>query len=62
MVNGSISRERTFTAAKTKKRGILKRILFLVFIIAAIFVIRFTGATSYLEQGALRFWDSALSF
>jgi len=48
MVNSSITRERTLTAGKEKKKGrILKRILFLVFVVAAIFVIRFTGTTYY---------------
>jgi uncharacterized membrane protein YdjX (TVP38/TMEM64 family)/Fe-S oxidoreductase len=54
-INGAITRERTFTAEKEAGRGgLTKRIVFLSFIIAAIFAIRFTGATRYLEQGTLR--------
>lgn len=54
MANGSITRERSLTAEENKKGGILKRILFLVFIAAAVLAIHFTGATNYLEQNALR--------
>ena len=55
MVNSSITRERTITDGKEKKKGrILKRILVLAFTIAAIYAIRFTGATHYLEQDALK--------
>jgi uncharacterized membrane protein YdjX (TVP38/TMEM64 family) len=53
--NGSTIRERTMTIGEEKKKGgLLKRIFFLFLIIAAIFAIRFTGATRYLEQNALR--------
>lgn len=55
MSNGALTRERTFTGGKeNNKGGMLKRILFLVIIIAAIFAIRLTGATQYLEQEKLR--------
>ena len=55
MSNGAVTRERTFTFDKEDKKGnMLKRILFLSFIIAAIFAIRITGATRYLEQDTLR--------
>jgi uncharacterized membrane protein YdjX (TVP38/TMEM64 family)/Fe-S oxidoreductase len=55
MSNGEVTRERTFTFDKDDKKGnMLKRILFLSFIIAAIFAIRITGATRYLEQDTLR--------
>jgi uncharacterized membrane protein YdjX (TVP38/TMEM64 family)/Fe-S oxidoreductase len=54
-VDSSITRERTFTAEKDSKRGgVLKRVLLLVFISAAILTIRFTGAVRYLEQDTLR--------
>ncbi len=54
-VDSSITRERTFTAEKDSKRGgVLKRVLLLVFIIAAILTIHFTGSVRYLEQDALR--------
>ncbi|MFZ3136518.1 MAG: VTT domain-containing protein [Thermodesulfovibrionales bacterium] len=55
MSNGAVTRERTFTGEKeNNKGGMLKRILFLAIIIAAIFAIRITGATRYLEQDTLR--------
>lgn len=51
----AITRERTFTAEKEGgKGGLIKRTVFLLCIIAAIFAIRFTGATRYLEQDTLR--------
>jgi uncharacterized membrane protein YdjX (TVP38/TMEM64 family) len=49
------TRERAFIYGEEKKKGgLLKRILFLAALIAVIILIRFTGATSYLEQDALR--------
>jgi uncharacterized membrane protein YdjX (TVP38/TMEM64 family) len=49
------SRERTFAGAVTsKKRPFLKLLLFLAFIAAAVFVVRTTGASRYLEQQTLR--------
>jgi uncharacterized membrane protein YdjX (TVP38/TMEM64 family)/Fe-S oxidoreductase len=55
MSNGAVTRERTFTFDEEGRKGnMLKRILFLSFIIAAIFAIRLTGATHYLEQDTLR--------
>jgi len=55
LVNASATRERTFTAGEeSKKGGMVKRIIFLAFAIAAIFAIRFTDATRYLEQETLR--------
>ncbi len=53
--NGAVTRERIFTTGnKNNKASIQKRILFLVTIIAAIFVVHITGTTSYLEQDTLR--------
>jgi uncharacterized membrane protein YdjX (TVP38/TMEM64 family)/Fe-S oxidoreductase len=56
-VRASVTRERTFSAGEdTGRKGFLKRSLFLLFIIAAIIAVRFTGITNYLEQDALRQW------
>jgi uncharacterized membrane protein YdjX (TVP38/TMEM64 family) len=52
-VNASITRERTFTLDETSKGGMVKRIIFLLAITAAIFAVRSTEATRYLEQNAL---------
>jgi hypothetical protein len=53
--HGAVTRERTFILAEENKKGsLLQRILILLFIIAAIFVIHFTGVTRYLEQNSLR--------
>ncbi len=53
--NGALTRERTFTPdGEYKKRGMLKRIVFLLLVIAVIVAIRFSGATQYLEQDTLR--------
>ena len=53
--NGARTRERTFTAdGENKKGGMLKRLVFLLLVIAAIAAIRFSGATQYLEQDKLR--------
>ena len=53
--NNAITRERTLAhSEEDKKGGIVKRIFLLLLVIAAIFVIRYTGATHYLEQDALR--------
>jgi len=52
-----ITRERTFTAGeKGKKGGMRKRILLLLFIVAAMVAIRFAGLNQYMEQEALRRW------
>jgi len=54
-LHGTTTRERTFTSGEeSKKGGLLKRIIILLIIITAIFAIRLTGATHYLEQNALR--------
>lgn len=56
-INATLTRERTFIYEKEKnKKGgsFLKRIFFLLFLISAIIVIRFTDATQYLEQETLR--------
>ena len=46
---------RTFIHGEEKGEGrLLKRLLFLAILIAVIVLIRFTGATKYLEQDALR--------
>ncbi|MFA4920020.1 MAG: VTT domain-containing protein [Thermodesulfovibrionales bacterium] len=56
-VHAPVTRERTFSAGEdTGRKGFLKRSLFLLFIIAAILTVRFTGITNYLEQDALRQW------
>ena len=53
--NGARTRERTFTAeGENKKGGMLKRVVFLLLVIAAIAAIRFSGAAQYLEQDKLR--------
>jgi uncharacterized membrane protein YdjX (TVP38/TMEM64 family)/Fe-S oxidoreductase len=53
--NGARTRERTFAAnGENKKGGMLKRVVFLLLVIAAIVAIRFSGATQYLEQDKLR--------
>lgn len=54
-IHGAITRERTLTIGEeSKKGGMIKRIIVLLLVIAAIFAIRSTGATRYLEQNALR--------
>ena len=53
--NSAVTRERTLTIGEEgKKGGMIKRIILLLLIAAAIFAIRYTGATRYLEQNALR--------
>jgi uncharacterized membrane protein YdjX (TVP38/TMEM64 family)/Fe-S oxidoreductase len=53
--NGARTCERTFAPdVENKKGGILKRVVFLLLVIAAIAAIRFSGATQYLEQEKLR--------
>jgi uncharacterized membrane protein YdjX (TVP38/TMEM64 family) len=55
MVDGKITRERTFTFEKENKKGnMLRRVIFLLCIIAAIVAVHITGATRYLEQDTLR--------
>jgi len=52
--NGAQTRERTFAAnGENKKGGMLKRVVFLLLVIAAIAAIRFSDATQYLEQEKL---------
>ena len=54
-IDAAITRERTFVTEKEAgKGGLMKRLIFLFCIIAAIFAIRFTGATHFLRQDALR--------
>lgn len=54
-INAQVTRERTFTAgADTKKSSLLKLIIFILFITGAIFTVKLTGATRYLEQETLR--------
>jgi len=53
-VDASVTRERTFSADEDKKGSLLKRLLVLGLLAAAIFLIRYTGATQYLEQDTLR--------
>jgi len=53
-ISASATRERTFTAEINNKGGLLKRILVLGILVAAIFLVRYTGATQYLEQEKLR--------
>ncbi len=55
MGNGAVTRERTLTIGEEgKKGGMIKRIILLLLVIAAIFAIRYPGATRFLEQNALR--------
>ncbi len=49
-----VTRERTFTAGEQQKSGLAGKLLILGLIIGAIFAIRATGATAYLEQQQLR--------
>jgi uncharacterized membrane protein YdjX (TVP38/TMEM64 family)/Fe-S oxidoreductase len=52
---GATVRERTFAIrGEDKKSALLSRLILLLFIVAAIFTIRFTGATRYLDQETLR--------
>ncbi|MEW6585796.1 MAG: VTT domain-containing protein [Nitrospirota bacterium] len=52
--NGSITRERTFLFEHDKSGGgMIKRLLFLMFILSAILAIRLTGATGYLDQDTI---------
>ncbi len=54
-IDASVTRERTFAAgADSKKSSLLKLIIFILFITGAIFTVKFTGATRYLEQETLR--------
>ena len=53
-IDASVTRERTFDAEETKKGSLLKRILVLGILVAAIFLVRYTGAIQYLEQEKLR--------
>lgn len=56
-VNASVTRERTFTAGEEGKEGaMIKRIFFLLLILAAILAAQFTGVARYLEQDTLRQW------
>ncbi len=55
MVNGAVTRERTFTAGEeSKKDGMVNHLFFLLLVIAVILAVRFTGATRYLDQETLR--------
>lgn len=55
MAHGRVTRERTLaTGDERKKGGTITRMIVLLLVIAAIFAIRYTGATHYLEQDALR--------
>jgi uncharacterized membrane protein YdjX (TVP38/TMEM64 family)/Fe-S oxidoreductase len=54
-IQGAVTRERTFNAdVASKKGGVLKRLLIILIMIAAILAIHFTGATRYLQQDELR--------
>jgi len=53
-INASVVRERTFNAEETQKGGLLKRLVVLGILVAAIFLVRYTGAIQYLEQEKLR--------
>lgn len=54
-IDAETVRERTVaTGEKSKKRSMIKGILFIAFIISAIAVVKVTGATRYLEQETLR--------
>lgn len=54
-VPAAVARERTFRPEESAGKGdLLARVLLIFFVIAAIFLIRLTGATRYLEQEELR--------
>ncbi len=53
-IDASVTRERTFNVEEKKKGGLLKRLVVLGILVAAIFLIRYTGAMQYLEQEKLR--------
>jgi len=57
LIDAKVTRERTFTAGEGRKKGgVAKRLAFLFAILAVILVVRFTGATQYLQQETLRQW------
>jgi len=53
-IGASVTRERTFRGDEEEKGSLLKRLLVLGLLAAAIFLVRYTGATQYLEQDSLR--------
>lgn len=55
-MDGAVTRERTFSAGEErKKKGeLIKRLLFLVVILAVILAVKITGATRLLQQDVLR--------
>jgi uncharacterized membrane protein YdjX (TVP38/TMEM64 family)/Fe-S oxidoreductase len=53
-LDAAVTRERTFNAEAAPKGGLLKKMLLLGILAAAIFLVRYTGATQYLEQEKLR--------
>ena len=55
-VDAKVTRERTFTGVEETKKGGIKRLFLFFAILAVILVVRFTGATQYLQQETLRQW------
>jgi uncharacterized membrane protein YdjX (TVP38/TMEM64 family) len=53
-VDAEIEHERDFSAGEKNKRGMVKGLLFVAFVICAIAAVKLTGASSYLEQETLR--------
>ncbi|PLX99137.1 MAG: hypothetical protein C0622_10935 [Desulfuromonas sp.] len=53
-LDAAVTRERNFTPEEKKKGGLLGKLAILALIVAAIFAVRATGATEYLEQERLR--------
>ncbi|HPJ96089.1 MAG TPA: TVP38/TMEM64 family protein, partial [Syntrophales bacterium] len=53
-LDAAVTRERTFNAEAAPKGGLLKKVLLLGILVAAIFLVRYTGATQYLEQEKMR--------
>ncbi len=53
-IDAPVTWERTFSPREGKKGVLLKRLLLLGLLAAAIFLVRYTGATKFLEQDALR--------
>jgi uncharacterized membrane protein YdjX (TVP38/TMEM64 family)/Fe-S oxidoreductase len=59
-VPAAITRERTFTGEEqSRKKGIAKLAVFLVFLAAVILTVRTSGLSRYLEEQTLRTWISS---
>jgi len=56
-VPAALTRERTFTGKEAPKKGaMIKFLVFLLFLAAAVAAVRVTGVSRYLEQQTLRTW------